>query len=165
MLEVNSGLVATAGVLVAIAALLETRKAHRWQYQKDQEERKRQEPPLEKGLRVLLHAYELTNQEKAGPWEFAVEASELRALGLYDSDFRLLVHKGFAEHAEAFTRPGCPGRGFQSRGDPTFAANICLILTGKGVEYARSLLASREKGYTFASCDKEVRNSGNRGVK
>jgi len=77
-------------------------------------------------------------------WQFAVEATGLREFGLKNSDFRELVHEGHVEHAEAFTRPGIAGRGFHQRCEPVFGDATCFVLTEKGVEYARKLLARHE---------------------
>jgi hypothetical protein len=130
--------VGIGGVLLGIVKLV-------WELMKHIEKRKREQSPLQKGLRILLDNYSLAREEGKSSWDFAVETSVLREVGLNNSDFRALLQKGYVEHAEAITRPGCSGRAFRQRPDYIFSDDICFVLTEKGAEYARCHLGNTRK--------------------
>jgi hypothetical protein len=83
-------------------------------------------------LRELVSAWECAHDVKSDPWEFAVEAEDLAALGLGKSTLRWLVKKGYALHAREVTRPGDAARRFQPELSLAFASKTCFILTHAG---------------------------------
>ena len=84
----------------------------------------------------LLAAYRYAEDTNCSPWDFAVEVSRLRDLGLSNSELRWLVQKGFVEHAREITVPGEDGRQFQPTGNLTFTKRTCFVLTEAGVAHA-----------------------------
>jgi hypothetical protein len=86
-------------------------------------------------LALLLEAYHFAQEVNRNVWEFAVEASLLRAFGLTVNDFRWLVCKGYVEHAREVTRLGEMGRQFRANGELVFSKRTCFVLTEAGVEF------------------------------
>jgi len=64
-------------------------------------------------------------------WDFAVEISELLALGLSRADLRWFVCHGLLEHAVELIESS-EDRLFQPRGELTFADGTCFVLTEQG---------------------------------
>ena len=52
----------------------------------------------------LAEAHDYARDAECDPWQFAVEISRFRELGLTYSDLRWLVEKGYAAHAREVTR-------------------------------------------------------------
>lgn len=85
---------------------------------------------------ALLRAIRYADQLGTDPWEFAVEISQLTALGLTPNDFRWLVRSGMVMHRREVTLAGENGRQFQAAGDLTYCQHSCFVLTKSGVELA-----------------------------
>ncbi len=95
---------------------------------------------LQGALTLLLEASACASDTRQDAWEFAVEASDLTALGLGKNELRWLVHKGYAQHAVETTRPdGRGGRRFRHQRALVFSATSCLVLTESGRDLAREL--------------------------
>lgn len=90
-------------------------------------------------LRELLAAYMYSQQANHGVWDFAVTVDELRSRGLTESDLRWLVCEGIVQHACEVTRIGDDTRQFQPTHPLVFTRQDCVILTERGIEFARSL--------------------------
>jgi hypothetical protein len=91
-------------------------------------------------IRLLLQAILFAEDTGRNEWDFAVEISNLRQLGLNESHFRWFVCRQFVEHAEEITSLGDDGRSFRPTGRLTFTDTTCFVLTQAGAEFARELL-------------------------
>jgi hypothetical protein len=87
---------------------------------------------FQRALTLLIEAAEYAEKTTASPWEFAVEISQLRRLGLYENDLRFLVRMRFVDHASEVTRAGNCSREFQPTGDLYFTSRTCFVLTPRG---------------------------------
>ncbi|MBI2481666.1 MAG: hypothetical protein HYV60_24380 [Planctomycetia bacterium] len=87
-------------------------------------------------LELLLRSHDYAGELSRSVWDFGVELKVLKSLGLFESDLRWLVCKGFVEHAQEVTPLGSCQRSFESTGPLTFTPRSCFILTEKGVRYA-----------------------------
>jgi hypothetical protein len=94
---------------------------------------------LHSGLAELLKAYQYAQRAQRDAWDFAVEISRLRALGLTEADFRWLVCMGYAKHAREITRQEDAARQFRPSDNLLLWRRSCFILTEHGESFARSL--------------------------
>ena len=92
-------------------------------------------------LKLLLQARDYAIDAGCDIWDFAVESSCLRQLGLTTTDFRWLTCKQFVEHSREVTLPGDHNRSFRPGVQLKFSKHTCFILTSLGAEFARSLIA------------------------
>jgi hypothetical protein len=90
-------------------------------------------PRLEAVLSVLLEAYEYAQDLRLDSWDFAVELSTLRPLGLTNSDCRWLVGKGLVEAGFELTLAGDERRSFRQCTNLKLSKRTCLVLTAAGV--------------------------------
>gem|GEM_PF-956316 len=97
--------------------------------------------PPRGALRELLAAHHYSLQVGRDVWDFAVTVHELRFSGLTESDLRWLVCEELVQHACEVTRIGDHNRQFQTTHPLVFTAHDCFILTDRGCDYARSILA------------------------
>ncbi|WP_156514398.1 hypothetical protein [Planctomyces sp. SH-PL14] len=88
---------------------------------------------------ILLVAYDYAIDVQVDPWQFAVQVSELRSLGLSLSDLRWLVLKGFAIHGQECTLPGDSTRSFRilPYASLVFSEGICVALSSHGASELR----------------------------
>ncbi len=93
--------------------------------------------------RLLLAAYEYGRDANVDPWQFAVEADELRERGAASVDLRWLIVSGLAEHRRETTIPGDPERTFRSLPHTEFPRRTSLALTPDGANRLAALM--REK--------------------
>lgn len=84
------------------------------------------------GLALLLQAQRYAVELGRSVWDLAVEISELRAVGLTNSDVRWLVCKGYVKHARDVTLPGECGRTFGPEEELFLSKRTCLVLTEAG---------------------------------
>jgi hypothetical protein len=98
-------------------------------------------PRLRCALGILLEAFDYAAESRRDPWDFAVEMGDLRAAGVRTAALRLLVCKGFVQHAVEKTKSGAKQRVFGKFGELRFPDNTCFILTEAGARVARLLLA------------------------
>jgi hypothetical protein len=95
---------------------------------------------LSDALAELLKAYEYAGDTHRGVWDFAVEASLLRQIGLTHSDFRWLTCKGYVQHARDVTESDSTARNFVPDAELAFTKRSCFVLTADGAAFARHLL-------------------------
>jgi hypothetical protein len=96
-------------------------------------------PPLLAALRFLLRAETFAEDAECPVWEFAVEIKDLTALGLTASDLRLLVWRGYIDHAMEISRPADTLRRFRPWDNLCFPQRTCFVLTATGAALAASL--------------------------
>jgi hypothetical protein len=92
---------------------------------------------------LLLRAFDSAGGQCPAAWDFAVEAAELRAAHLSNSDLRWLVAEGYVELAVE-TTPRGRHRRFKKGCEVAIADKTCVVLTAAGVAAARALVANRE---------------------
>jgi hypothetical protein len=92
-------------------------------------------------LGLLLQAHQYAQELARDCWDFAVEITSLRAVGLSNSDLRWLVCKACVEHAVETTPFGRGRRSFQASRELSFGERTCFVLTRAGVQSALRLLA------------------------
>ncbi len=92
------------------------------------------------GMVELLTSLDCANSVKSDIWNFAVEISILRKVGLGENEFRWLIFMKYVDHAQEVTRPKDDGRQFRQTGNLTFAKRTCFVLTEVGVLFARTIL-------------------------
>jgi hypothetical protein len=90
-------------------------------------------PRLQAVLSVLLEAYEYALDLRLDAWDFAVEISTLRPLGMTNSDCRWLVGKGLVEAGFELTLSGDERRSFRQCTNLKLSKRTCLVLTSAGV--------------------------------
>jgi hypothetical protein len=90
-------------------------------------------PRLQAVLSVLLEAHEYAQDLRLDPWDFAVELSTLRPLGLTNSDCRWLAGKGLVECGFELTLVGDERRSFRHCSNLKLTKRTCLVLTSAGV--------------------------------
>jgi hypothetical protein len=95
---------------------------------------------LTAGLSLLLQAYEYALQVESDPWQFAVEITCLRSVGLTHSALRWLLGKGYAEHAVEAAAADTDRRLFHPVGSLALPDGACFLLTDRGVDLARAVL-------------------------
>jgi len=88
-------------------------------------------------LSLLLRAWERAKELRADPWQFAVEITELRTLGLTTPDLRWLRLSGYVAHRIEITRSTDKRRRFGQGGRLQFSQRSCIVLTAAGARYAR----------------------------
>jgi hypothetical protein len=117
-------------------------------------------PDLSAGLALLLQAHDCAEEHEHGPWEFAVELSCLRSVGVSTNAVRWLVSNGHAEHAIEITVSNATRRTFQAVRSLALPEGTCLILTARGVVLARTVATAPGRttpmnigGRPVAGCD------------
>ncbi len=107
------------------------------------------------GTLLLLQAYEYAVDVDHDLWDFAVELTELRRVGLTKTDCRWLICKGWAELArELAPRPG-GSRRFRREMGLAFSNRDCLVLSSKGVNVVRRQV--RQRGTQLLGSDAALR--------
>jgi hypothetical protein len=95
---------------------------------------------LQPALAALLTAFDYAADSGADRWEFAVEMTELIAIGAKLPDLRWLIRRGLAEHAKETTIPGDPARTFRPLAPTSFPPDACLTLTQLGANTLRPFI-------------------------
>jgi hypothetical protein len=95
---------------------------------------------LRSALALLHTALADARQDCHDPWQFALTATELLAVGLQVVDLRWLVARGVAHHAEEKSRPGC-SRSFRPACPLSVVPRSCFVLTEDGVRLHDDLAA------------------------
>jgi hypothetical protein len=90
-------------------------------------------PRLQAVLSVLFEAHLYAQDLQLDSWDFAVELSTLRPLGLTNSDFRWLAGKGLIECGCELTLAGDESRSFRQCTHLKLRKRTCLVLTSAGV--------------------------------
>ena len=88
---------------------------------------------LQAVLSVFLEAHDYAQDLRLDSWDFAVELSTLRPLGLTDSDCRWLAGKGLIECGFELTLAGDERRSYRQCTHLKRTKRTCLILTSAGV--------------------------------
>ncbi|MBX3436352.1 MAG: hypothetical protein KF861_02595 [Planctomycetaceae bacterium] len=91
------------------------------------------------GLGLLYRAYRYAQDASQDPWEFAVEISELHAVGLTNADFRWLLCKGLVTHAREILTADGDRRQFDFGDSLRFCPRSCFQLTEAGLEIASTM--------------------------
>ena len=96
-------------------------------------------PVLHRALGILLEGFNAAAEHHANPWDFAVDIAELRDARVTAKALRVLVQKGYVQHAVETTKRS--GKQRRSRKDDTlpFTDKSCFVLTDTGVVAAREL--------------------------
>jgi hypothetical protein len=95
----------------------------------------------ELALGVLLQSYELAQQLKCTPLEFAVKLQQAYAAGVSASTIRWLVLKGCIQHVTESTTRASKKRLFRASHNLRFCDRSCFLLTKRGIGSARKLLS------------------------
>lgn len=95
-----------------------------------------------KALASLWRANRYSAELSCNAWDFAVEISSMRRIGVDNSDLRWLACAGLVEHAREVTLFGEEGRNFQPGGTLAFSSRTCFILSEKGVQEASRLFGN-----------------------
>lgn len=98
------------------------------------------EQRLTSALQHLLRAYDYAQDVGRDRWEFAVELSELRRLGLSLADCRWLMCKNWVELARELGPRGDGVRQFRRHLGLSLGKHTCVVLSVNGVAVARSLV-------------------------
>jgi hypothetical protein len=96
-------------------------------------------PAARRALAILLDAFNAAGEGDSHLWDYAIEIAELRAAGVPAAALRVLVKKGYVQHAvEKRQGVGKPRR-FGKVGRLRFADKSCFVLTDAGAAAARRL--------------------------
>lgn len=87
-----------------------------------------------RALRLLSEAWLAACSEGRDVWQFAVEISQLRAVGLNFTDLRLLLCWDYLQHAQERTTARTSQRVFQPLKALALPRRTCFVLTAKGRE-------------------------------
>ena len=87
---------------------------------------------LREAFSKLAHAVACARDSGCDVWEYAIELERLLADGLWASDLRWLVNKGYVAHAAEITRPSDKKRRFRPCDNLSFGQRTCFILTESG---------------------------------
>jgi len=92
-----------------------------------------------RSLWLLRQAYEYAAELRRDVWDFAVEISSLREVGVSNSDLRWLVCKEYVDHAVEIALMTNNGREFHRSGPLTFGERTCFVLTEEGARLAANV--------------------------
>ncbi len=101
--------------------------------------------PLRRAFALLHLARDYAQSTCSPAWDFALELTELRRLGLNANDFRWLMRRGFVEHLRETTHPHEMGRSFVSCDNLAFSDQSCFSLTETGVAAAEEWLGGTSR--------------------
>ena len=87
---------------------------------------------IQRALSLVWEAENRAHNLNCDVWDFAVEAEELRRIGLNRTDFRWLAGMGYIEHAVEVSRVDDEKRMFRAAGKFTFTKRSCVVLTDAG---------------------------------
>jgi len=97
-------------------------------------------PRIRAALLLLRDASECAADVEADSWQFAVEISALRRIGLTTNECRWLVAKGLAKHACEVTTNDADRRVFQPCANLALPKGVCFVIAERGIAYASALL-------------------------
>jgi hypothetical protein len=107
-------------------------------------------------LAALLQSLDYAAQLGRDPWDFALEISALRDLGLSNGDIRWLLCKGWVLHATETTRPDAGVRSFVPTGPLVLADRCCFVLTPVGESSVREGGAVLRPPHEAAECARPI---------
>jgi hypothetical protein len=99
-------------------------------------------PEIRSALLLLLDAAERAQDAGTDVWQFSVELSVLREIGLTKNECRWLVAQGLAEHACEHTTHNANRRTFQPYANLALPEGTCFVIAKRGAAYADVLLQS-----------------------
>ena len=100
---------------------------------------------LRASLNLLLEAHDSAGERQRPAWEFAVEIATLHGIGLSNTELRVLISRGLVEHSVEKTAASGKGRLFRGVGTLSLPPNTCLVLTERGIVYARALAGQGDR--------------------
>ncbi len=98
--------------------------------------------PITWVLRKLSRAYQFSVDCDRSRWDFAVEISEVLALGVTSDELRWLMGKGLIQQANEITPGNGVGRAFEAAGGFTISDASCFVATNAGLQVAEELAAA-----------------------
>lgn len=102
-------------------------------------------PSIAPGLHALVEAHRYARELGLNAWNFAVEVSYLRHLGLSNSDLRWLASVHAVEYAVETTKSDSFERKFRRMGRLTISRRLCFILSPPGAVWGEHLVKIAEK--------------------
>jgi hypothetical protein len=93
-------------------------------------------PTVKAALSGCFEAYVYARDLDRSLWDFAVEISTLRQMGISRSDLRWIVGKGFLDCAIETSLPDDAERSFRRPSMPIFCKKTCFVLTEDFAELA-----------------------------
>jgi hypothetical protein len=115
---------------------------------------------VSRGLLSLLRAHEYAMELERDRWDFAVEITSLRELGVTNSDLRWLVCKRYVKHALDVTPVEHDQREFQAAGRLNFNEQTCFVLTKAGIQLASQIESRDASQDSSRSADLLARETG-----
>ncbi len=103
--------------------------------------------PVSTALRLLLEAARYARESGGDIWQFAVEWSELRRLGLTCNDGRRLIDNRLVRQAREVTAVRDKYRRFVPCSNLSLTRNTCFILTPRGERFAREASLFADAGF------------------
>ena len=92
-------------------------------------------------LRQLMDAYEYANELDRSAWDFAVEITVLRKLGLNNSDLRWLICRGYVAQGRELVPEGQQCRTVVPSDKLTFSRRTCFVALEGGLDFLRCVVA------------------------
>ena len=83
-------------------------------------------------LAILLEGFNAAAEHHANPWDFAVDIAELRDARVTAKALRVLVKKGYVQHAVETTKRSGKQRRFGKGDTLPFTDKSCFVLTDAG---------------------------------
>jgi hypothetical protein len=97
---------------------------------------------IQSALTLLHQAATLAQDAGTETWEFSVEITGLRDLGLTNSECRWMVAKGLASHAREASHLDAERRIFEPCANLSFTDRTCFVITPRGMAQASAVLRS-----------------------
>lgn len=97
-------------------------------------------PTIHAALGLLLEEWAFACELKCSPWDFAVEHSDLRAVGLTGNQLRWLLLRNYVEPRIETTQVSKGHRTFRKFRGCVFTDRTCFVLTEAGAALARKAL-------------------------
>ena len=91
------------------------------------------------GLKTLLKAQLFAQDVGRDAWQFSIEISTLRSLGIADAELRWLLCKQFIQHRDEITESLEQQRRFMYLGQLNLTERTCFIILQSGADYLRNL--------------------------
>jgi hypothetical protein len=116
-------------------------------------------PQIRSAMLLLLDAVDCARDAGTDVWQFSIEFSALRRLGLSKTECRWLVAKGLAKHACENTTPEAERRTFQPCNNLAFPKGTCFVIADRGAAYATALLRSESTAVATRPDPDSISNS------
>jgi hypothetical protein len=95
---------------------------------------------IQSALILLLDAATFAQDAGSDLWDFSVEISALRDLGLTNTECRWIVANELASHACEMTHLDADRRTFQPCGNLSFTERTCFVITPRGTAQVQAVL-------------------------